>query len=83
MSLSESLIQFLRDVVAGLGDFAPKYATPLRAFLSMHDEPDKIQSIIDRGFTIDVAKAKLETILAEDELLAKVLRRWRTLGACT
>ncbi|TKB55130.1 MAG: hypothetical protein E8D50_02780 [Nitrospira sp.] len=71
MPLSESLIQFLRDAVAGLGDFAPKYATPLRAFLSMHDEPEKIQSIIDRGLTIDVAKAKLETILTEDELLSK------------
>jgi hypothetical protein len=71
MPLNESLIQFLRDAVTGLGDFAPKYVTPLRAFLSMRDEPEKIQSVIERGFTIEVATAKLETILAEDALLAQ------------
>ena len=51
--------------------FAPKYATPLRAFLSMRDEPEKIQSVIERGFTIEVANAKLTTILAEDAFLAQ------------
>jgi hypothetical protein len=71
MPLSESLIQFLRDAVTGLGDFAPKYVTPLRAFLSLHDEPEKIQSVIDRGLTVEVVKAKLEMILAEDPLLAQ------------
>ncbi len=71
MPLSESLIQFLRDAVTGLGDFAPKYLTPLRAFLSLHDEPEKIQSVIDRGLTAEVVKAKLEMILAEDPLLAQ------------
>lgn len=71
MPLSESLIQFLRDAVTGLGGFAPKYATPLRAFLSMRDEPEKIQSVIERGFTIETANAKLTTILAEDAFLAQ------------
>ena len=71
MPLSKSLIQFLRDAVTGLGDFAPKYATPLRAFLSMRDEPEKIQSVIERGFTIETANAKLTTILAEDAFLAQ------------
>ena len=69
--MSESLIQFLRDAVAGMGDFASKYLTPLRAFLSLHDEPEKIQSVIDRGLTVEVVKAKLEMILAEDPLLAQ------------
>ena len=71
MPLSKSLIQFLQDAVAGLGDFAPKYVTPLRAFLSMRDEPEKIQSVIERGFTIETANAKLMTILAEDAFLAQ------------
>lgn len=69
MPLSESLIQFLQDAVTGLGDFAPKYVTPLRAFLSMQDEPENIQGVIERGFTIEHATARLETILAEDPLL--------------
>lgn len=71
MPLSDSLVQFLRDVVTGLGDFAPKYLTPLRAFLAMHDEPEEIQSVIERGLTIEAANAKLEMILAEDALLAQ------------
>lgn len=71
MPLSDALLQFLRDAVTGLGDFAPNYVTPLRAFLSMHNEPENIQSVIERGFTIEVATAKLETILAEDVLLAQ------------
>ena len=37
----------------------------------MHDEPEKIQSVIDRGLTAEVVKAKLEMILAEDPLLAQ------------
>ena len=71
MPLTDSLIQFLRDAVMGLGDFAPKYVTPLRAFLAMQDEPEKIQSVIERGLTIEVVNVKLEAILAEDPLLAQ------------
>lgn len=71
MSLSEPLVQFLRDAVTGLGDFAPKYSTPLLAFLSLHDEEDKIQSVIERGLTIEAAKSQLENILAEDRFLAQ------------
>lgn len=71
MPLSDPLLQFLQDAVTGLGDFAPKYVTLLRAFLSMQDEPDKIQSVIERGLTIEIATAKLEEILAEDALLAQ------------
>jgi len=37
----------------------------------MRGEPEKIQSVIERGFTIEVANAKLEAILTEDPLLAQ------------
>lgn len=71
MPFSDTLLHFLRDAVKGLGDFALKYATPLRAFLSMHDRPENIQSIIERGLTPDTANAQLEKILAEDTFLAQ------------
>jgi len=71
MPVSDTLIQFLRAAVKGLGDFAPNYVTPLRAFLSMHDRPTEIQSVIDRGFTPDIANAQLEKILSEDSFLAQ------------
>lgn len=71
MALSDSLVNFLRDAMKGLGDFAPRYVTPLRAFLSMHDRPIEIQSVLDRGFTPDIANARLEEVLAEDSFLAQ------------
>lgn len=71
MPLSDSLIQFLRDVVKGLGEFGPKYATPLQAFLSMRDEPEKIQGVLQRGLTIESVSARLEKILSEDLFLAQ------------
>jgi hypothetical protein len=72
MPLSDSLIQFLRNAVTGLGDFAPTYLTPLRAFLAMDDAPEKIQSVIERGFTIALVNEQLAKILTEeDPLLAQ------------
>ena len=53
MPLSDTLIQFLQGTVKGLGPFGKQYVTPLRAFLSMEKEPEKIHEVLDRGFTIE------------------------------
>jgi len=82
MPLSDSLIQFLRNAVTGLGDFAPTYLTPLRAFLAMDDEPEKIQSVIERGFTIALANEQLAKILTEEDPLlvsfVEIANTWLT-----
>ena len=71
MPLSENLIQFLRDTVRGMGPFGEQYVTPLRAFLSMEEEPEKIQEVLNRGLTIESVRNDLNKILSEDPFLEK------------
>ena len=69
--MSELLIQFLRDPLLGW--------EPLRLSMQLHFElfyqcvmnQRKYRSVIERGFTIETANAKLTTILAEDAFLAQ------------
>ncbi len=71
MPRNERLRTFAKEMVATLGEFGVRYVSPLRAFLSMGDEPERTREILDRGLTQEVLKSRLEDILDNDEMLAK------------
>lgn len=71
MPLNENLTKFLWEAVRGMGPFVGQYVTPLRAFLNMEKEPEKIQEVLNRGLTIQSARNDLEKILSEDPFLEK------------
>ncbi|WP_454061887.1 hypothetical protein [Candidatus Nitrospira salsa] len=55
----------------GFGPFGKKYITPLRAFLSMEDDQERIKEVLERGLTIEFVRNSLSEILSKDPYLQK------------